>query len=372
MPAPGGERLYALPITETKHERCISPAHRLGSVPGAALFCSTPAAATTTTTPTPLAGTSVQTLSGRADMVSGGSALVEVKLPTGASASALKVTVGSTDVSTAFTTRSDGRTVGLVTGLANGTNTLTATSSNNSFAGATLTLTNHADRRSGAAEQAGHAVGLRDTRAGRRDHDHRRHQRQRPLDQRRPTRSATSPASPRCSIARLTPVSVTTGDGGCSFVLPDPSPTIAIPAPTTPANSCFQPYVTGTTAAALVASTTPLGATTAVPYIVRVERGTINRGIYRHRGAVRSDQALDRQRAARPSGPARWSIRSAPAPASRAPSSAPSRSGPTTARSPRGVMVVDNSLTDSLYNSNRILDRRDRDDDEGVHRQELR
>ena len=34
----------------------------------------------------------------------------------------------------------------------------------------------------------------------------------------------------------------------------------------------------------------------------------------------------------------------------------------------RGFMVVDNSLTDSLYNSNRVLERRDADDDEGAHR----
>ena len=37
----------------------------------------------------------------------------------------------------------------------------------------------------------------------------------------------------------LTPVTVTAGDGGCSFVVPDPSPTIANPNPTTPANSCL-------------------------------------------------------------------------------------------------------------------------------------
>ena len=35
-------------------------------------------------------------------------------------------------------------------------------------------------------------------------------------------------------------------------------------------------------------------------------------------------------------------------------------------------MVVDNSLTDSLYNSNRVARRRDADDDEGAHRRQLR
>ena len=38
----------------------------------------------------------------------------------------------------------------------------------------------------------------------------------------------------------------------------------------------------------------------------------------------------------------------------------------------RGFMVVDNSLTDSLYNSNRVARRRDDDDDEGAHRRQLR
>ena len=77
-----------------------------------------------------------------------------------------------------------------------------------------------------------------------------------------------------------TPVLVVAGDGGCSFVLPDPTPTIANPTPATPANSCFQPYVPGTTPAASVAASLVTVNGVAVPYIVRVERGTLNRGIY--------------------------------------------------------------------------------------------
>src|SRR5664280_2978657 len=95
------------------------------------------------TPPPPLSGTSLKVLSTRADMVSGGDALMEVTLPTGASAAMLKVSVGTTDVSSAFATRADGRPVGLVTGLANGANTVTATASDKSFAGASLTVTNH-------------------------------------------------------------------------------------------------------------------------------------------------------------------------------------------------------------------------------------
>lgn len=301
----------------------------------------------------PVAGTTLQTLSGRADMVSGGSALVEVKLPAGIAQSVVKVTLGTNDVSSAFTTRADGRTVGLVTGLANGANTLTVTSPNNAFAGATLTITNHpiggpvllssqvtpwicatpVPTAASASAPATNASGL-----------------------------PTAATDAQCNIATkaslfyrtLTPVSVSAGDGGCSFVLPDPSPTIANPNPGTPANSCFQPYVTGTTPAASVATTTPLGSTAPVPYIVQVERGTINRGIYDI--AVLFD-------------PTKTWTANAPQPQwtgkvvySFGASTGQPRLQFRTEQNwadgsalSRGFMVVDNSLTDSLYNSNRIL-----------------
>ena len=304
-------------------------------------------------TPAPLAGTTLQTLSTRADLVSGGSALVEVKLPATASATRLKVMLGTTDVTSAFTTRADGRTVGLVTGLANGVNTLNVTATDQSFAGATLTVTNHpiggpvllssqitpwicatpAPRAATASVPATNASGL-----------------------------STAAIDAQCNIATetrlfyrtLTPLTAAAGDGGCSFVLPDPSPTLTIPSPSTPANSCLQPYVAGTTADSLVATTTPLGATAPVKYIVRVERGTVNRGIYDI--AVLFD----------PTKP--WTA-NAPQPqwtgkvvysfgASTGQPRLQYRSEQNWADDSalsRGVMVVDNSLTDSLYNSNRIL-----------------
>ena len=73
--------------------------------------------------PSQLTGTTLTALSTRADMVSGGDALMEVGLPFGATLATLKVMVGSTDVTSASTTRSDGRTVVSSTGLANGDNT---------------------------------------------------------------------------------------------------------------------------------------------------------------------------------------------------------------------------------------------------------
>jgi len=217
-------------------------------------------------------------LSTRADLVSGGDVLVEVKLPPIGAASSLKVDVDGVDVTSAFTTRSDGRTVGLVTGLKNGANNITASSTNGGFNSARIVVTNHpkggpillgsqsspwicatpVPTAATASSPATNASGL-----------------------------TTAATDAQCTIATetkffyrtLTPVTVTAGDGGCSFVVPDPSPTIANPNPTTPANSCLQPYVVGTTPAASVASTTTTNGVT-VPYIVRVERGTINRGIY--------------------------------------------------------------------------------------------
>ena len=190
--------------------------------------------------PPPLAGTTLQVLSTRADMVSGGEALMEVKLPAGAAAAMLKVSLGTTDVTSAFTTRADGRTVGLVTGLANGANTVSATASDGSFAGASLAVTTHplsgpillsvqpspwicatpVPIAATATTPATIASGL-----------------------------STAATDAQCTIATerhlyyrtMTPVTVAPGDGGCSFVLPDPSPTIANPTPTTPANSCLQP-----------------------------------------------------------------------------------------------------------------------------------
>ena len=304
-------------------------------------------------TPTvePLTGTTLQVLSTRADMVSGGAALMEVKLPAGASAAMLKVTVGTSDVTSAFTTRADGRTVGLVTGLANGANTVTAVSTDKSFAGASLALTNHpiggpvllgsqitpwicatpVPVAESGSTPASNASGL-----------------------------STSATDAQCNIATekhlyyrtLTPVSVTAGDGGCSFVLPDPSPTIANRAPTTPASSCFQPYVVGTTPAASVAmaSTTP-----PVPYIVQVERGTINRGIYDIAVLFDPTKPTWTATARQPQwkGKVVYSF-GASTGQPRLQYRTEQNWADDTALS-RGFIVVDNSLTDSLYNSNRVL-----------------
>jgi hypothetical protein len=83
----------------------------------------------------------IKVLSNRADLVSGGDALVEIVLPKAATPEDLRVDVDGRDVSSVFQQpRADSRIVGLVTGLKDGANVVTA---HLGKAGARLTITNH-------------------------------------------------------------------------------------------------------------------------------------------------------------------------------------------------------------------------------------
>jgi hypothetical protein len=83
---------------------------------------------------------SISVLSGRANLVSGGSALVAINLPR-SDTSQVKVTVGRRNVTKDFAVRQDGNFEGLVTGLHLGGNVLQATLT--SGWAARITLTNH-------------------------------------------------------------------------------------------------------------------------------------------------------------------------------------------------------------------------------------
>ena len=73
------------------------------------------------------AGTlAIHVLSNRADAISGGDALVAVKLPPKVAPSAVRMTLGSTDVTSEFALRPNGRYEGLLTGLLVGGNPLLA------------------------------------------------------------------------------------------------------------------------------------------------------------------------------------------------------------------------------------------------------
>jgi hypothetical protein len=82
----------------------------------------------------------ITVLSSRADLVAGGSALVEVKWAPGVDMSTAKIAVDDKDVTSSFATRANGRYMGIVSGLKNGTNQLTAIAARS---GAKITLTNH-------------------------------------------------------------------------------------------------------------------------------------------------------------------------------------------------------------------------------------
>jgi Tannase-like family of unknown function (DUF6351) len=108
---------------------------RVALVAGLALAClsAQPVAAT--------AQPEIEVLSNRADLISAGDALVEVKLPDGADPSGLTVTAGERDVTGAFALRENGRFMGLVTDLAVGENVLRAQLPDGS--GARITIANH-------------------------------------------------------------------------------------------------------------------------------------------------------------------------------------------------------------------------------------
>ena len=116
---------------------------KLGAAVAAVAFClGLASCGSDNNGPPPPPPATLQTLSNRADLISGGSALVEIKLPGSASIKQLKVDVDGTDVTSSFTTVASGRTLGLVKGLKNGTNNLNASSTDGSFGAARLVITN--------------------------------------------------------------------------------------------------------------------------------------------------------------------------------------------------------------------------------------
>jgi len=323
----------------------------LSGIPLAVILSAVLAACSGSSNDGSLPAVQIKTVTNRADLVSDGDALVQLVTPDG-SARGLKVALNGADITSAFSVQPDGRIIGLVTGMTVGTNTINANAS--AASSGQLTIVNAP--RGGPvllSAQAGPwvcatpkpTVGSGNT----------------------PSTNAsglsTNAVDAQCNIAteyklfyRTTKaVSINNGvDGGCLFVLPDPSPTTTNANPGTPANSCFQPYVAGTTPSASVASTTTAGGVT-MPYIVRVERGTLNRGIYDI--AVLFDPNAPNWTATTPQ--KQWNRKvvysyGASTGQPRLQFRTEQNWADDTALS-KGFMVVDNSITDSLYNSNRVL-----------------
>src|SRR5215470_11010669 len=217
----------------------------------------------------------IVTLSNRADLISGGDALVEIRVPGHSPLSRVKVKLNGHDITSSFTANVSARTLrGLVTGLVEGRNELSADPDRGKTV--RLTITNHPG---GGPVLSGPQI--------------------------TPffcatnvfvPATATTPApnfsglstpalGPECNIATEYKLYYRTTTAGCSFGLPDPTPSVGVtattaPAPVSPpANACFRPY-TGTNPPDLAMTTTTTDTGMTVPYIVRVERGTMNRGIY--------------------------------------------------------------------------------------------
>ncbi|MDN3922229.1 DUF6351 family protein [Roseateles violae] len=324
--------------------------HRLHGRPGAclALAASTVLLAACGSDDEPKPVLEIKTLSNRADLVSDGDVLVQLILPAGATTAGLKADINGSDITSAFATRADGRITGLVSGMKVGANVLTV--SGDDVSTTALTITNH-DRGGPvySGSQPTPFVCATPTPQGATAS----------LPATNASGLTTTASDGKCNIATEYKLYYKTTAAGCSFALPDPSPAVAFTAttpPTTatpPANPCFKPYtVGGSTPADLATTTTDAGQT--LPYIVRVERGTMNRGIYDI--AVLFDPAKP------------WS---AVAPQAQwngkvqynfgASTGQPRRQArPATAWTDdralsRGYMVVNNSMTDSLQNSNRVM-----------------
>jgi hypothetical protein len=283
----------------------------------------------------------LKTLSNRADLVSGGDVLVEVFLAPDTTVDQLHVVVGTRDVSAEFAKRANGRILGVISGLADGPNIVSADVAGDH--GVSLTVTNH---KIGGPVLSGTQV--------------------------KPFACATPVAQPaqgdtpatnasglstaaiddQCNIATETKLYYRTTTAGCSDALPDPNPPS-----NPPANPCWKTYDPAAAAPAdLATTTTDTGVT--MPYIVRVERGTLNRGIYDI--AVLFDPTKDNVKTGwKPYAPqAGWNgkvVYSFGASSGQPRRQFRSEQTWTDHNAlSRGFLVAINSMTDSLFNSNRV------------------
>jgi hypothetical protein len=216
----------------------------------------------------------IKTLSNRADLISGGDALVEIVVPPGSPTGSVHVTAGATDVSGAFSRRPDGRTLGVITGLVDGQPTEIKADLGGKQ-GASLTVTNHpvgGPVFSGAQITpwvCATPLGALPDPAN-------------PSDTGSFDSGLSAPPPPtdtQCNAPSEFHLYYRTTSTSCTLGLPDPAPNPRGSArPAAPAGGCFQPFDASAPLPANIAmTTTDTGVT--VPYIVRVERLTLNRGI---------------------------------------------------------------------------------------------
>ena len=178
-------------------------------------------------------------LSNRADLVSGGDALVQINLPDKVAPSSVHVSLNGSDVTSAFAVRANGEYQGKVTGLAVGDNDLVATMAKGPALH--LTITNHPN---GGPVFAGPQV--------------------QPWVCRTIAPTATDPGFPAPNA----------GDAQCNSAT---AYTYVYMDAVTHTFKAYDPAAPPP-AASIATTTTDQGAT--VPYIVRRERGAMDRGLY--------------------------------------------------------------------------------------------
>src|SRR5882762_5979579 len=284
----------------------------------------------------------IVSLSNRADLVSGGDALLEVRVPENVRLNQVSLRLNGRDVTAAFRTTGASTLRGVVTGLVDGNNEFVAETRGRGHdeLRARLRITNHpigGPVLLGSQTQPwvcatptpaiDPATGAQTNASG----------------------LSTFAVDAQCNIVTEYKLFYRTTNSPCSTALPDPSPPAA-----PPANACFKAYTAGTTPADLAMTTTNAGLT--VPYIVRVERGTMNRGIYDI--AVLFDPTSATPWTALTPQP-QWNGKvvysfGASTGQPRLQFRSEQNWADHSALS-RGFMVSDNSLTDSLFNSNRVL-----------------
>lgn len=206
--------------------------YRRNVVVGAVVALVVPIVATVSVQAASGDGLEILVLSNRADLVSGGDALVEVKMPEDADPKAVRVALDGRDITHEFAVRPNGHYQGLVTGLRKGDNELTTSVSRSS--GAKLTVTNY------------------------------------------------SKQGPIFAGKQVEPWICETEKYGLG---PASGPACVAPTryelfykSTSPLKADFQPYDPANPPSDVAKTTTDGGET--VPYIVRRERGVIDRGIY--------------------------------------------------------------------------------------------
>ena len=196
----------------------------------------------------PLPAATIEVLSSRADLVSGGDSLVAVTLPPSIATAAVAITLNDADVTSAFKPSAPGKMLGLVTGLKIGDNALKVKSTK--LAASELVLKNHPITGpvfSGTREQPFYCTTDKFTVPA-------------------STETLGAPLDADCSITRRVDYVYRTNIGE------------------------FRPLPAGGAHPADLAQTTTSEGKS-VPYIVRVETGTIDRAIFQT--AVLSDPASE-------------------------------------------------------------------------------